>query len=69
MFCETIDTVFDKLIEKYGMQNDLILTKETILEAYFNNEKNKSLMVYEKIKPTIFSIKSNGDIQTIKKSC
>jgi|DEB0MinimDraft_4_1074332.scaffolds.fasta_scaffold02829_3 hypothetical protein len=67
MFCQTVDEVFDNLINKFGMENDILVTKELILSAYFNEDKNKSKQIYNKIKPVVFSIDSNGDIEIIKK--
>ena len=50
MFCQTVDEVFDNLINKFGMENDILVTKELILSAYFNEDKNKSKQIYNKIK-------------------
>lgn len=64
MFCETIDKIFDEYFEKNGLSTDMISIKETILQAFFE-QNDKCQMSYKNFKSINCAIYSNGDVDVI----
>jgi len=61
-----IDTIFEKLYEKYGYDEILVLSKDKLVEYYENENKYKSLYICDKIKSKNFIINEEGNINEIK---
>lgn len=63
-FYEQIDMVFDKLIEKYGLTNEIISYKDDLLDIYENENKYRSAEILKAIKVRHWIIDENGYIKS-----
>jgi hypothetical protein len=59
-FYEQLDIVFDKLIEKYGLTDELIECKGDLLHIYENEHKYRSAEISKALKVKHFYIDENG---------
>jgi hypothetical protein len=63
-FYEQIDMVFDRLIETYGLNDDIISYKGDLLDIYQNENKYKSAEILKAIKVRHWVIDENGYIKS-----
>jgi len=64
-YYETIDTIFDKLVELYGINKDLIEFKEELIDAYEKSKGRGSCNILDKLEMRRFKINQNGYIESI----
>lgn len=64
-YYDTIDTIFGKLIELYGLNSDLIQLKEELIDGYNKSRGTKSSEILNKIKVRNFKIDECGCIETM----
>jgi hypothetical protein len=64
-YYDTIDTIFGKLIELYGLNSDLIQLKEELIDGYNKSQGTKSSEILNKIKVRNFKIDECGCIETM----
>lgn len=64
-YYDTIDTIFGKLIELYGLNSDLIQLKEELIDGYNKSHGTKSFEILNKIKVRNFKIDECGCIETM----
>lgn len=62
-YFNTIDDIFGKLIELYGLNSDLIKLKEELIDAYNKSQGDRSSEILNKIKVRNFKIDENGCIE------
>lgn len=62
-FYQQIDMVFDRLIETYGLNDDIITYKSDLLDIYENENKYKSAAILKAIKVKHWIIDENGYIK------
>ena len=63
-FYEQLDIVFDKMYEKYGLNNELIQLKSCILSAYDEEYGYIYEHVYRSIRSRSVYIDENGYVKT-----
>lgn len=67
MFYTMVDKIFDEIMEKYGMTEELINMKEQLIDVYQNEDKIKAKHIHNQIKPINFIInKDSGSIEIIE---
>lgn len=64
-YYHTIDTIFGKLIELYGINVELIKMKEDLINGYEKSKGDTSCDIINKLKVRHFKIDENGYIQSI----
>lgn len=64
-YYDTIDTIFGKLIELYGLNSDLIQLKEELIDGYKKSQGDRSCQILNKIKVKNFKIDESGCIETM----
>jgi len=66
MFYSTIDDVFDRIYDRYGLTDQLVAMKEQLLYVYENEDRIKAQKIYDQIKPKHFTFnKDTGDIEFV----
>jgi hypothetical protein len=65
-FYEQIDMVFDRLLEKYGFERDLIQYKQDLLDIYDNENSYRSADILKSLEIKHFYIDDNGCIKSVK---
>jgi hypothetical protein len=64
-FYEVIDTVFNKLYDKYGLTDEIIEMKEGLLHIYENENAYRSAEILKQIKPKHWFIDETGCIRSV----
>lgn len=59
-FYEHLDIVFDILIAKYGLQDDIIDSKESLLKIYDDENNYRYSFMHQNIKHKKIHIDENG---------